>query len=593
MRLILAEKEEAARAIGMILSGGALEQRELDGMTYFEFGDTQVAAARGHLIEPAVKGIITTKSIEELPKTEVGWRVRKRNKERLKTIGVLCRDAKEIIIATDWDREGEVIGWNILRHLRIEEDPGKIKRAYFSALTEREVTHAFKDLGLMDEALLTQGLARNYADVVVGLNLTKALTLEFKSKYTRMSQAMSLGRVQSPLLSKVNKETQVNVNEEGMLREVDDITWNHYLVLDGIHYQLDLGDVKQPIGELEVVGVEDETEDVDQAEPLFNTNDILAAIEIDPRAIMNTLESLYLKGYSTYPRTKSRYIDPEILKALEATIREHKNLPEEFSHEYAPVGEREKKQAIALTEEGIRALFVEKLRGHERIIAKVILNQMMRSFACPLEQTQTHVVVRLPWGEEKTFVWSKEISNLELAISYTTDQARPDLKPGTYEATSVQEKVAKRSSLYPIYAREVKVFTDTDLVGWMADEEIGTEATRANFPGLLRTRHYTAESNLPTALGEEVAGIIEALGIDTELTREMEQRIEGIKRLSELPEFRRWVMDATRGFLVKFADAPMINLSCPRGHEVELINTTHGLLMLCRECSPKGKFYRI
>jgi hypothetical protein len=62
-----------------------------------------------------------------------------------------------------------------------------------------------------------------------------------------------------------------------------------------------------------------------------------------------------------------------------------------------------------------------------------------------------------------------------------------------------------------MFRGHVSVLSDTDLVSWMADVGIGTEATRQIFPSLLRDEkhNYTDENNLPRTLGEIVGEIIE------------------------------------------------------------------------------------
>ena len=159
---------------------------------------------------------------------------------------------------------------------------------------------------------LLQGLARNIADLIIGLNLTKALTLLYKREFTRLSQAISLGRVQSPLLQFLSSSTGVRFNESCAV-ETHDREWlEHHILVDGHYYETRaLADHErdQEITEVTVDDIDWETSEIPQAEKLFNTNDIMSAIRISPSALMDTLESLYLKGWATYPRTESRYIE--------------------------------------------------------------------------------------------------------------------------------------------------------------------------------------------------------------------------------------------------------------------------------------------
>ena len=283
------------------------------------------------------------------------------------------------------------------------------------------------------------------------------------------------------------------------------------------------------------------------------------------------------------------------LESLERTIRRFQELLDEFSYTYCPIADEvdKKKQAIVLTERGIEAYHTDLMRGREKFVAGVILNQMIRSFACPLEKETTSVDFKLPNGELVTFEWSEEIPDLDrLAIRRHDCITRPDLEIGkTYPVLRMPKKIEAVSSTYPLYYRVVTTYNDTELVEWMAEQEIGTEATRATFPNVLRARHYSTESNLTTVLGEEVAKIIKDIELDVGLTRETEQLIHCVRSLDNLPEFQESILGKTSLFLSKLTHSPEIDLRCPKSHRAELINTKEGLFLLCLGCG--GKFYRI
>ncbi len=596
-RLIIAEKEEAAEAIATILSGGTQERHSFNGITYFAFDGDVVAAARGHLIHSTLLGYRRVHHLAELPLAEVAWRPHKADLPRLKAIKHLAQDGNQVIVATDFDREGEVIGYNIVKALGADK-PEEITRAYFSALTQRDVEGAFSNMEPMNEALLARGLARNIADLVIGLNLTKALTLLYKREFTHLSQAISLGRVQSPLLEFLSSSTGVRVNKSCAV-ETQDREWvEHHILVDGHYYETRaLADYEraQEIIEVTVDDIDWETSEIPQAEKLFNTIEIMSAVRISPGALMNTLESLYLKGWATYPRTESRYVDPERLESLERAIRHFQNLPDEFSYTHCPIEDEvdRKKQAIVLTERGIEAYHTNLMRGREKFVASIILNQMIRSFACPLEKETTSVDFKLPNGEVVSFEWSEEIPELDrLAIRRHECTTRPDLEIGkTYPVLRMPKKIEAVSSDYPLYYRFITTYTDTELVEWMTDQEIGTEATRATFPDVLRNRHYSTESNLTTVLGEEVAKIVKDIELDVGLTRETEQLIHRVHSLDNLSDFQETILGKTSLFLSKLTHSPNIDLRCPKSHRAELINTKDGLFLLCQGCG--GKFYRI
>ena len=113
------------------------------------------------------------------------------------------------MIATDFDREGELIGLEALQEM-IDANPGlgsredadagtlRIKRARYSALTKEEIERAFGELDELSYPLANAGAARQDIDLLWGATLTRAVSLA-----TRRfgSNFLSVGRVQSPTLA--------------------------------------------------------------------------------------------------------------------------------------------------------------------------------------------------------------------------------------------------------------------------------------------------------------------------------------------------------------------------------------------------------
>ena len=113
---------------------------------------------------------------------------------------------KEIIIATDADREGEAIGVEAYNYVVEKNKNLKAKRAYFSALTEKDVNTAFSKLRDIDFNCADSVFAREEIDLLWGAILTRYLSIVSN----RMGkQFLSAGRVQTPLLNFiVNRELE-------------------------------------------------------------------------------------------------------------------------------------------------------------------------------------------------------------------------------------------------------------------------------------------------------------------------------------------------------------------------------------------------
>ncbi len=119
--------------------------------------------------------------------------------KQISSIRKIFKDAREVVISTDADREGELIAYEILNELKWK---GPTKRLWLSDLTVPAVKKALANLRDAQETkpLYWAAAARTYADWIVGLNLSRAATLKLAA---RGGKAMSVGRVQTPVLAMI------------------------------------------------------------------------------------------------------------------------------------------------------------------------------------------------------------------------------------------------------------------------------------------------------------------------------------------------------------------------------------------------------
>jgi DNA topoisomerase-3 len=111
------------------------------------------------------------------------------------------------VIATDGDREGEVIGRELLDYF---EWTGNIDRLWLTALDDNSIQKALNNLkqGCETKPLYAAGLARARADWLVGMSATRALSLMAQKKGYR--GVLSVGRVQTPTLAiVVNRDIEI------------------------------------------------------------------------------------------------------------------------------------------------------------------------------------------------------------------------------------------------------------------------------------------------------------------------------------------------------------------------------------------------
>ncbi len=116
---------------------------------------------------------------------------------------ILDKNVKEIIIATDAGREGELVARLILDKVGNKKP---IKRLWISSVTKKAIQEGFKQLknGNAYQNLYEAALTRSEADWIVGINATRALTTKYDAQ-------LSLGRVQTPTIQIV-KSRQDEIN---------------------------------------------------------------------------------------------------------------------------------------------------------------------------------------------------------------------------------------------------------------------------------------------------------------------------------------------------------------------------------------------
>ena len=117
---------------------------------------------------------------------------------KLSAIEAALKKADEVILATDCDREGQLIGEELLRHYQY---PGKVSRAMFTAQDEKTLREAFENLE-PNEKYMNLGqaaLVRQQADQVYNLSLTRAATVALKQPGDY--GVIGIGRVKTPTLA--------------------------------------------------------------------------------------------------------------------------------------------------------------------------------------------------------------------------------------------------------------------------------------------------------------------------------------------------------------------------------------------------------
>lgn len=229
MRLFLCEKPSQAKDIASVLGATQRQDGYLSGIGQV------VTWCVGHLLEAAPPESYGEKykkwSLEQLPIIPSPWKmeIKPQTKKQFGVVKKLLLKATEVVIATDADREGEMIAQEMLDYCGYK---GKVLRLWLSALNEASIRDALGKLkpGAETYSMYHSALARSRADWLIGMNLSRLFTLlGQKSGY---GGVLSVGRVQTPTLSLVvrrDREIEKFVPKPYWAIDVD-------LIHEGVHF---------------------------------------------------------------------------------------------------------------------------------------------------------------------------------------------------------------------------------------------------------------------------------------------------------------------------------------------------------------------
>ncbi|AEM39799.1 DNA topoisomerase I [Pyrolobus fumarii 1A] len=561
--LIIAEKPKAAAKIAEALGGRYARRCTAYGVPYWVLRvDGRlfvVAPAAGHLY-----GLYTDE--RGFPVFTYRWvpldvaEGAKHARKFLALLATLCRDASIYINACDYDVEGSVIGYMIIRNL------GDVRRAYrmkFSALTPTDIRRAFRRLEPLDWPMIEAGLARHELDWLWGINVSRAL-MEAVKLVTGKKVVLSAGRVQSPTLVEAAKR------EARRRLHVPYPRFNVQVWLAGREGRLKLtiasreklieakriADRVAARGYAFVSSVAGRREYV-KPPPAFNLSDLqMEAARLygySPAFTQEIAEQLYLDGLISYPRTNSQKLPHTLdfrgilegLASIPAYTQLVKRLLLETRGVLRPVqGPKEDPAHPAIHPTG--AVPRRKLNRAEERIYDLIVRRFLAAFSKPA--VVERVTATLDFGVVRVNVSGTRVLEEGWYVYYPFSRPKDDIpRVSRGERLRVERVVVET-----VYTEPPEAYTKAKLVRWMEEVGIGTEATRARIVETLFDRGYLRLSGgyvTVTDLGFAVAEVLEKFFpklTSVAMTREFERLLEdirrGIRRRAEVVEEAKRVL---------------------------------------------------
>jgi DNA topoisomerase-1 len=548
VKLIITEKDNAARRIAEILSEGSAEVEQRGGVNVYRWGATRVVGLSGHVVGLDFPGEYANwRDAEPVELIDAPVVTEPTQANIVTAVEQLAAQASEVVIATDYDREGELIGKEAYELVADAVD-GPIERVRFSSITEGEVQEAFANPDELDFDLAAAGEARQIIDLVWGAALTRFLSL---SAGQLGDDFISVGRVQSPTLKLiVDREREIQAFEP-------ESYWELFADLsDGesfeaqYFYDDDGSEAERVWDESTAEGVYADLQAASKAtvdsvrrrsrtdtppEPFDTTAFISAAGSLGFSAgrAMSIAEDLYTAGYITYPRTDNTVypddLDPEELvdafldsdefaedaRALRALEDLTPTAGDEETTDHPPIHPTGELPAWG------------ELGEDESRVYELVVRRFFATVAEPAEWEHLRVVARV--GEHHLKANGKRLVEEGYHAVYpyasTSENYVPDVTEGA--ALSIAETRIEAKETQP-----PRRYGQSRLIKKMKELGLGTKSTRHHTIEKLYDRGYIEDDPpRPTALAEAVVAAGEEFAdhvVSDEMTAQLEADMTAI-----------------------------------------------------------------
>ena len=324
MKVCIAEKPSVARDIARILGATSSKEGYMEGNGY------QVTWTFGHLCELKEPNDYAVNwkhwSLAALPMVPLRFGIKLIDDEGIKKqfaiIERLYQNADEIINCGDAGQEGELIQRWVMQKAKIT---CPVKRLWISSMTDEAIRNGFANLKDQKEyePLYLAGLSRAIGDWLLGMNATRLYTLKYgNNRFGKNAQVLSIGRVQTPTLALIVERQ----------KEIDNFKPEPYWVLATIYRDTQFTATKGKFTSkeegqeafaliknkpFEVTSVT-KKKGTEQPKQLYD----LTSLQVDcnrkfgysAEMTLNTIQSLYERKHTTYPRVDTQHLTDDVYK---------------------------------------------------------------------------------------------------------------------------------------------------------------------------------------------------------------------------------------------------------------------------------------
>ena len=567
MIVCIAEKPSVARDIAKVLGANQTHDGYLEGNGY------QVTWTFGHLCTLKEPHDYTDQwkawTLTRLPMIPPRFGIKliadKGVEKQFKIIESLFQKADGIVNCGDAGQEGELIQRWVMQKALVK---CPVKRLWISSLTEESIREGFKTLKDQSEyqSLYEAGLSRAIGDWLLGMNATRLYTL----KYGRNRQVLSIGRVQTPTLALIVKRYQ----------EIQNFKPEAYWVLSTVYRDTTFtatkgkyGSVEEGQKDLQSVEGKDftvkniETKKGKEAPPkLYDLTSLQVECNkkynMSAEQTLQTIQSLYEKKYTTYPRVDTTYLSddiypkcPDILSKLtnyaELTAPlAGKKLPKSKKvfdnskvtdhHAIIPTGVVP--QGLSLVENQVYdevcrhfiAVFYPDCQFATTTVLGKVEEVEFKTSGKQILEPGWREVIKSQKTEDKSQKEEDEKEGEERTLPIFVKGEHGPHKPQLAEKWTTPPKPYTEATLLRAMETAGKLVDDESLREVMKENGIGRPSTRAAIIETLFKRNYirkVRKSLEPTPTGVELIGLIhEDLLKSAELTGIWEKKLRDIEQ---------------------------------------------------------------
>jgi len=425
-------------------------------------------------------------------------------------------DAKEVILATDDDREGEAIAWHIAEVFKL--NIANTKRIVFHEITERAIKNAIANPRRINLDLVYAQQGRQILDLIVGFTITPLL---WKHIVSNTKNALSAGRCQTPALRLVYDNYKEIQESPGKL------SFNSvgYFTGQNIQFTLNLNHethesmkdfLEQSKKYKHMLSKAKERETIKNPPQPFTTSGLQQEannyMHISPKETMELAQKLYECGYITYMRTdckvyseefieeskiyiiqkyKHEYINPEINKLIQNKDASNNAVNTKATSENNNA--QEAHEAIRPTSISVENVDNEEtFSAKHRKLYKLIWSNSLESMMAPARYKVLVVNISAPHdalykysAEENIFLGWKAVLGQEVEKYY-------DYLENIKEGLVPYKKITCKQTLKELKSH----YSEARLVQLLEQKGIGRPSTFSSLLEKIQERKYVQKQNI-------------------------------------------------------------------------------------------------